>query len=68
MVRELINDLPFNKEFGYDVFDNLDISTVSMQKSVYRSSDVIAQTKRGKFYRKLIPEASDTFLLTNTKP
>ena len=68
MVREIINDLPFNKEFGYDVFDNLDISTVSMQKSVYRSSDILAQTKRGKFYRKLIPEASDTFLLTNKKP
>jgi len=67
-VREVINRLPFNKEFGYDVFESLDISTVSMQKSVYRSSDVIAQTKRGKFYRKLIPEVSDMFLLTNTKP
>jgi len=67
-VREIINILPFNKEFGYDVFENLDISTVSMQKSIYRSSDVVAQTKRGKFYRKLIPEVSDTFLLTNTKP
>ena len=67
-VREIINKLPFNKEFGYDVFENLDISTVSMQKSVYRSSDIIAQTKRGKFYRKLIPEVSETFLLTNMKP
>ena len=67
-VREVIKSLPFNKEFGYDVFKDLDISTVSMQKSVYRSSDVIAQTKRGKFYRKLIPEVSDTFLLTNAKP
>ena len=67
-VREIINILPFNKEFGYDVFENLDISTVSMQKSIYRSSDVVAQTKRGKFYRKLIPEVSDMFLLTNTKP
>jgi len=67
-VREVIKQLPFNKEFGYDVFESLHISTVSMQKSIYRSSDVIAQTKRGKFYRKLIPEVSDTFLLTNTKP
>lgn len=67
-VREIINTLPFNKVFGYEVFSNLNISTVSMQKSVYRSSDVVAQTKRGHFYRKLIPEVSDTFLLTNTKP
>ena len=67
-VRKIINALPFNKEFGYDVFKNLDISTIRMQKSVYRSSDIVAQTKRGKFYRKLIPEVSDTFLLTNAKP
>ncbi len=67
-VRKIISTLPFNKEFGYDVFNNLDISTVSMQKSVHRSSDLIAQTKRGKFYRKLVPEVGDTFLLTNNKP
>ncbi|MDQ7060835.1 MAG: hypothetical protein Q9M43_06725 [Sulfurimonas sp.] len=67
-VRNIINTQSFNIEFGYEVFKNLDISTVSMQKSVHRSSDLIAQTKRGKFYRKLIPEVSDTFLLTNTKP
>jgi len=67
-VREIINTLPFNKEFGYDVFKNIEISALSMQKSVHRSSDLIAQTKRGKFYRKLIPEVSDIFLLTNTKP
>ena len=67
-IRTIISTLPFNKEFGYDVFHHLDISTVSMQKSVHRSSDLIAQTKRGKFYRKLIPEVSDTFLLTNSKP
>ena len=67
-VRKIINTLPFNEEFGYDIFTNLDISTVSMQKSVHRSSDIIAQTKRGKFYRKLIPEVSDTFLLANSKP
>ena len=67
-VRKIINTLPFNKEFGYEVFSNLNISTISMQKSVFRSSDMVAQTKRGKFYRKLIPEVSDTFLITNTKP
>lgn len=67
-VRNTINRLPFNVEFGYDVFESLNISTVSMQKSVYRSSDIIAQTKRGRFYRKLIPEVSEMFLLTNTKP
>ena len=67
-VRKIINKLPFNQEFGYEVFENLDISTVSMQKSVLRSSDLVAQTKRGKFYRRLIPEASDTFLVTNQKP
>jgi len=67
-VREIISTLPFNKEFGYDVFKNLDISTISMQKSVHRSSDLVSQTKRGKFYRKLIPEVSDSFLLTNSKP
>ncbi|MCK9492135.1 MAG: hypothetical protein M0Q24_08585 [Sulfurimonas sp.] len=67
-VREIINTLPFNKEFGYEIFENLDISTISMQKSVHRSPHLIAQTKRGKFYRKLIPEASDSFLLTNAKP
>lgn len=67
-IRQTINTLPFNKEFGYEVFLHLDVSTVSLQKSVHRSSDLIAQTKRGKFYRKLIPEVSDTFLLTNSKP
>lgn len=67
-IRNIINTQSFNIEFGYEVFKNLGISTVSMQKSVHRSSDLIAQTKRGKFYRKLIPEVSDTFLLTNTKP
>ena len=67
-VREIINTLAFNKEFGYDVFENLDISTVSMQKSVHRSADLVTQTKRGRFYRKLIPEVSDMFLLTNSKP
>jgi len=67
-IRDVISRLPFSKEFGYGVFKHLNISTVSMQKSVYRSCDIIAQTKRGKFYRKLVPEDSDTFLLTNTKP
>jgi len=67
-VREIISTLPFNEEFGYDVFKNLDISTISIQKSVHRSSDLVSQTKRGKFYRKLIPEDSDSFLLTNSKP
>ncbi len=67
-VRAAINTLPFNKEFGYDVFNNLDISIISIQKSVQRASDLIAQIKRGKFYRKLTPEVSDTFLLTNSKP
>ncbi|PHR54514.1 MAG: hypothetical protein COA44_12840 [Arcobacter sp.] len=67
-IRNIIHSLPFNIEFGYDVFKSLDISTISMQKSVHRSCDIAAQTKRGKFYRKLIPEASDTFLLTNAKP
>jgi len=57
-VREVINRLPFNKEFGYDVFESLDISTVSMQKSVHRSSDVIAQTKRGKFYIAILNQTS----------
>jgi hypothetical protein len=67
-IRKIIHSLPFNVEFGYDVFNSLDISTISMQKSVHRSSDIAAQTKRGKFYRKLIPEVSDTFLISNTKP
>ncbi len=67
-VRAAINTLPFNKEFGYEIFNNLNISIINIQKSVQRASDLIAQTKRGKFYRKLTPEVSDTFLLTNSKP